>query len=120
MRRLPLLPLVALALAAGGCSLTKPEEEPAYVKATAVESRVDRIEQQNVALLDLQRQVESLQAEVRRLRGAIEEAQHEAKTAKDQQRDLYADLDRRLTAAQLAELDGAFPPPSGPRPLEML
>ena len=29
-------------------------------------------------------------------------------------------LDIRLTAAQLAELDAAFPPPAGPRPLEML
>ena len=29
-------------------------------------------------------------------------------------------LDRRLTPAQLAELDGLFPPPAGPRPLEML
>jgi len=96
MRVLLLLPLVALA--AGGCSLTRPEEEPAYVKATAVENRVDRIEHQNEALLDLQRQVESLQAEVRRLRGDLEEAQHEARTAKEQQRDLYADVDRRLTA----------------------
>ena len=98
MRALPLAPLLALALLAAGCSLTKPEEEPAYVKATAVEGRVDRIERQNAALLDLQRQVESLQAEMRRLRGDLEEAQHEAKAAKDQQRDLYADLDRRLSA----------------------
>ncbi|MGH9895913.1 MAG: aldo/keto reductase [bacterium] len=29
-------------------------------------------------------------------------------------------LEHRLTAAQLAELDGMFPPPTGPRPLEML
>jgi diketogulonate reductase-like aldo/keto reductase len=29
-------------------------------------------------------------------------------------------LDHRLTAAQLAELDRLFPPPTGPRPLEML
>ena len=29
-------------------------------------------------------------------------------------------LDRRLTQAQLAELDRLFPPPTGPRPLEML
>jgi tol-pal system protein YbgF len=96
VRVLLLLPLAALV--AGGCSLTRPEEEPAYVKATAVENRVDRIEHQNEALLDLQRQVEGLQAEVRRLRGDLEEAHHEAKLAKDQQRDLYADVDRRLTA----------------------
>jgi diketogulonate reductase-like aldo/keto reductase len=29
-------------------------------------------------------------------------------------------LDRKLTAAQLAELDRLFPPPTGPRPLEMI
>jgi tol-pal system protein YbgF len=102
MRYGPLLALVTAlaALAAGGCSLTRPEEQPAYIKATAVENRVDRIEHQNAALLDLQRQVESLQADVRRLRGDLEEAQHEAKSSKDQQRDLYADADRRLTALE--------------------
>jgi diketogulonate reductase-like aldo/keto reductase len=31
-----------------------------------------------------------------------------------------ATLDYRLTKAELAELDRLFPPPSGPRPLEML
>ena len=98
MRGLASVVVVALALA--GCSLTKPEEDPAYIKATAVESRVDRIERQNAALLDLQRQVEALQAEVRRLRGDLEEAQHETRAAKDQQRDLYADLDKRLGALE--------------------
>ncbi|MBS0375014.1 MAG: tol-pal system protein YbgF [Proteobacteria bacterium] len=111
----------AFAFLAAGCSLTKPEEEPAYVKATAVESRVDRIERQNTALLDLQRQVEALQAEVRRLRGELEEAQHEAKSAKDQQRDLYADVDRRLgaleshaAAAPVAAAPGAPPVAAAP------
>jgi tol-pal system protein YbgF len=91
--------LLACALAGlAGCSLTRPEEEPAYVKATAVEGRVDRIERQNEALLDMQRQLEALQAEVRRLRGELEQATHEAESSKAQQRDLYADLDRRLQA----------------------
>ena len=85
-------------LAVSGCSLTKPEEEPAYVKATAVEGRVERIEHQNDALLGLQRQVDAMQTELRRLRGELEEAQHEATSSKDQQRDLYADLDKRLAA----------------------
>ena len=51
MRALPVLTLALAALAAGGCSLTRPEEQPAYVKATAVENRVERIEHQNEALL---------------------------------------------------------------------
>ena len=99
------LAIAALALAAG-CSLTKPEEEPAYIKATEVESRVNRIEQQNQALLDLQRDVESLKAEVRRLRGELDEAQHTSKSGRDQSRDLYSDLDRRLAALE-ARLAGS-------------
>jgi diketogulonate reductase-like aldo/keto reductase len=31
-----------------------------------------------------------------------------------------AALDRKLTSSQLAELDGLFPPPTGPTPLEMI
>jgi tol-pal system protein YbgF len=105
--------VVVVALALAGCSLTKPEEDPAYLKATAVESRVDRIERQNAALLDLQRQVEALQAEVRRLRGDLEEAQHETRAAKDQQRDLYADLDKRLGALEARPSQAA---PAGAAP----
>jgi tol-pal system protein YbgF len=93
------LALAAL-VALGACSLTRPEEEPAYVKASAVEERVDRIENQNKALLDLQRQVEQVQAEVRHLRGEFEDFQHEAKAARDRERDLYQDLDRRLATLE--------------------
>jgi tol-pal system protein YbgF len=104
--------LLACALAGlGGCSLTRPEEEPAYVKATAVEGRVNRIERQNDALLDMQRQLEALQAEVRRLRGELDQATHEAESSKAQQRDLYTDLDRRLQALD-ARLQGT-PSPGG-------
>jgi diketogulonate reductase-like aldo/keto reductase len=35
-------------------------------------------------------------------------------------RENRAALDLRLTAADIADLDGAFPPPAGPQPLEML
>ena len=35
-------------------------------------------------------------------------------------RENYAALDLRFTDRDLAELDRAFPPPDGPRPLEML
>lgn len=109
------LGVVLLAFALGGCSLTKPEEEPAYVKATAVEQRVDRIERQNEALLELQRQLESEQAELRRLQGELDEAQHEAKSGREQQRDLYADLDKRLTALE-ARLQGTAGPAAAAAP----
>jgi len=106
------LSIGVLALAVGGCSLTKPEEEPAYIKATAVEGRVERIERQSDAMLELQRQQEAMQAELRRLRGELEEAQHEAKSSKDQQRDLYADLDKRLGAVE-ARVQAIGNPPAG-------
>ncbi len=35
-------------------------------------------------------------------------------------RENLAAVEIRLTTAQLAELDQLFPPPKGPRPLEML
>ena len=80
------------------CSLTRPEEDPAFVKATAVEGRVDRIERQNEALLDLQRQLEASQVEQRHLRGEFEELQHALKAMQQHERDLYGDLDKRLSA----------------------
>ena len=108
--------LVLAVLAAGACSLTKPEEEPAYVKATAVEGRVERIERQTQALLDLQRQLDALQAEVRRLRGELDEAQHAAKSGADQQRDLYADIDRRLQALEAKLTGSGAAAPAGAAP----
>ena len=85
-------------LALAGCSLTRPEEDPAFVKATAVEGRVERIEHQNEAVLDLQRQLEASQVEQRRLRGEIEELQHAMRASQQHERDLYTDLDKRLAA----------------------
>lgn len=92
--------LVPAGLALGGCSLMEPKEDPALVKATEVEGRVAQVERQAQGMLDLQRQIDALQAEVRRLRGELEQAQHEAQSAKAQQRDLYADVDRRLQALE--------------------
>ena len=39
---------------------------------------------------------------------------------RDRLKENFGALDHRLTPAQLAELDRLFPPPTGPRPLEML
>jgi len=104
--------LGALALV-GACSLTRPEEDPAYVKASAVEERVDRLENQNKALVDLQRQVEELQAEVRHLRGEFEDFQHEANAQKSRTHDLYQDLDRRLQALETRAQAPAAAPGAG-------
>jgi tol-pal system protein YbgF len=113
LHRAPRAALAALlVLGAAACSLTKPEEEPAYVKATAVEGRVERIERQNQALVELAREVESLKTEMRSLHGDVEELQHTQKASSDQQRDLYADLDRRMQALD-ARVQGIGAPAAG-------
>lgn len=99
-----LAPALVLACAGtlglGACSLMEPQEDPALVKAQQVEGRVAKVERQAQGMLDLQRQIEQLQGDVRRLRGELEQAQFQAESAKTQQRDLYADLDRRLQALE--------------------
>jgi tol-pal system protein YbgF len=101
----------------GGCSLMEPQEDPALVKATEVEGRVAQVERQAQGMLDLQRQIEALQADVRRLRGELEQAQFQARSAQTQQRDLYADLDRRLQSLEAGAAStasaGAAPADSG-------
>lgn len=90
-----------------GCQ-TPPEEDPAYVKATAVESRVAVVERQAASLQELQRQIDQQAAEIRSLRGELEQAQQAAERVQAEQRNLYADVDRRL--GQL-EAHAAAPPP---------
>jgi tol-pal system protein YbgF len=105
--------VAGVSLALGGCSLMEPKEDPALVKAQQVEGRVAQVERQTQGMLDLQRQIEALQADVRRLRGELEQAQFEAQSAKTQQRDLYADVDKRLQALEQQAATAAAAP-TGP------
>ncbi len=98
MHRLCVVLLGASVLAA--CSTTRPEDEPAYVKAVAVEARVERLEHQNEALLAMQRQLDATQASVRRLQGEVEEGQHGTQTKAAETRNLYSDLESRLKALE--------------------
>ncbi|MFM7065378.1 MAG: tol-pal system protein YbgF [Gammaproteobacteria bacterium] len=122
MKRLTVL-LASATLAA--CQTTPPEEEPAYLKATAVESRVAAVEgraqsvegrvavveRQAQSLLELQRQLDRQSAELRSLRGELEQLQEAARKSGDEQRNLHEDVDRRL-----AVLESATPAPSAPSP----
>jgi len=69
-----------------------------------LEERVGVVERQlaNQGLLEMARQREALEQEVRRLRGALEQLQHDQERARAQQRDQYVDLDTRLRAAETA------------------
>jgi len=65
-------------------------------RAMEMEARLATVERANQSLVPMQQQIEAARAELRSLRGQIEEARHELATLRQQQRDLYADLDRRL------------------------
>ena len=64
--------------------------------------RLQRIERilDNQVLLDLLQRIESMQAEVRQLRGEIENLDYEMRSMSKRQRDLYLDTDRRLQAIE--------------------
>jgi tol-pal system protein YbgF len=94
-----------------GCSTT-PEEDPVLQgKLSDLDSRTSNIERvvQNQSLLTLAQRADQLQNEVSVLRGRVEVLENANDTLRKQQRDMYADLDKRLSALQ-----GAGPAPTAP------
>ena len=87
-----------------GCATT-PEEDPVLQgKLSDLDTRTGNIERvvQNQSLLTLSQRADQLQNEVSVLRGRVEVLENANDTLRKQQRDLYADLDKRLGAAQVA------------------
>ena len=85
-----------------GCATT-PEEDPVLQgKLSDLDARTGNIERvvQNQSLLTLSQRADQLQNEVSVLRGRVEVLENANDTLRKQQRDLYADLDKRLGAAQ--------------------
>lgn len=93
----------------GGCATTPPEADPIVQKLSDLDGRLLRIERvlANQSLLDLSQRIEASQNEVRVLRGQLEEMQHNATKAQDQQREMYGDLDRRMAAVEGGTVAGA-------------
>ncbi|HXC60125.1 MAG TPA: tol-pal system protein YbgF [Steroidobacteraceae bacterium] len=103
-----------------GCATT-PEEDPVQTRLNDLDARVGRIDRivSNQSLMQMAQRVDAQQEELRGLRGRIEELQNENATLRKQQRDLYADLDKRLTAATAAAAAAttvASNTPAGPAP----
>jgi len=69
------------------------------VAAATVEERLDRVERMinSQSLLDMMDRIDSLQRNVEQLRGQVEEQQHTIEGLKSRQRELYLDIDRRLS-----------------------
>ena len=89
---LPALPLLVLL----GCASTPAEEDPVQVKLNDLEARIERLERSVANQVALSQHVDDTQATLRELQGRIEELEHDQEALAKQQRDLYADLDKRL------------------------
>ncbi len=105
----PLVPLALAAVLAAGCATTPPDRDPVQIKLNDLDSRVSRVERimSNQSLMQMAQEVDTLQAEVRDLRGRIDELQNANRALKQQQRDLYADLNRRVGALEHGGSAGA-------------
>jgi tol-pal system protein YbgF len=99
MQRLIILGLSSLVL--GGCA-TAPEEDPVYIRMNDLDARVQRIERvlTNQSLLELAQRIDALQADLRTIRGEVELLQNQSEGGKNQTRNLYGDLEKRLAALE--------------------
>src|ERR1700722_18954573 len=90
------------ALAMAGCASTPPEEDPVQIKLHDLDTRLTRIERvvANQSLLELSNQVESMKGDLRAMHNDVDELTNSLDAARKQQRDLYADLDRRMKALE--------------------
>ncbi len=89
-------------------------DDEARTHIQQLEVRIDQLEktnsklqetnkQQTGSLLDLLAQIESLNQELRGLRGQSEELAHNLQDAKNRQKDFYVDLDTRIRRIEAAE-----------------
>jgi tol-pal system protein YbgF len=113
------IPAVPLLLLLAGCATT-PKEDPVQLRLDDIDARVGRIDRivSNNSLVQLSQQIEAQQQELRQLRGRIEELQNDNAKLRQEQRDLYADLDRRLTEARAVA--ATAPPPANPADEQVL
>ena len=95
---------VLLVVLLAGCSLTRSGPDPVQVKLNDLDARLTKIERvmSNQSLLEMAQNQDALQADVRALRGRVDELQNANDQARKQQHDLYADLDRRIGSGSAA------------------
>ena len=95
-----LLGVVVLTSLVSACAVS-PEEDPVQIKLNDVDGRVQRIERvvSNQSLLEMAQKLDAAQADVRALRGRVEVLENSNEALRKQQRELYSDLEKRISAA---------------------
>src|SRR3954449_11564018 len=116
--KLPLSAVLLCSLGIVGCAVS-PEEDPVQIRLKDLDSRVQRIERvlTNQSLLELAQRIDTLQADLRTIRGEVELLQNQNEGGKNQSRALYGDLEKRLAALEtLGGVGGSAAPPMGAPP----
>jgi len=98
----PIIPLALVTVLAAGCASVPPDQDPVQIRLNNLDARVSRVERvmSNESLVQMAQQVDTLQGEVRDLRGRIDDLQNANRQLRQQQHDFYADLDKRVTALE--------------------
>src|SRR5688572_19974610 len=109
MRQLGLVLLVSLVSA---CAVS-PEEDPVQIKLRELDGRLQRIERANQSVVDMAQKLEATQADLRRLRGRIDELGNENEALRRRQQELYSDLDKKVAALGAGGVGGAVAGASG-------
>jgi tol-pal system protein YbgF len=113
------LALAVASLPLIGCAVS-PEEDPVMIRMNDLDARVQRIERvlTNQSLLELAQRLDALQGDVRTIRGEVELLQNQAEGGKNQTRNLYGDLEKRLAALEtLGGVGAAVVPGTTPAPV---
>ena len=126
--RLYVLLLIGLCVVAGQAQAGLFSDEEAHIKIQQLDGRISKLEesskqqaetikQQTQSMLDLQTQIETQNAELRKMRGQLEELIHGLQDAEGRQKDFYVDLDTRVR--HFESIEAAAPPaPPTPPPVE--
>src|SRR5664279_3898247 len=118
MKQVLWTPLAATGLLLAGAAAAR-GPDPLQIKLDDIDGRLGRVEAvvNNQSLLDLSRRIDALETQMRQLRGSVEESQNGSDSLRKQQRDLYADLDKRLatleTMAKSLAAGAEVPAPGG-------
>jgi tol-pal system protein YbgF len=101
--------LLCTAAILGGCASTPPDKDPVQIKLNDLDARLSRIERvlANQSLLDLANQLEAARSDVRSLHNDVDLLNNNLANTRKQERDLYADLDRRLKVLEARGVAGA-------------
>ncbi|MEJ0100626.1 MAG: tol-pal system protein YbgF [Pseudomonadota bacterium] len=100
--------VIVATLLAAGCA-TEPQVDPVKLRLDDLDSRVGRIDRvvSNDSLVQMSNRIEAQQQEIRQLHGQLEELQNDNTKLRKEQRDLYADIDKRLADASTAAASAA-------------